>query len=135
MRFAGAIPSTLWEGFVVDQHRAIRVKSDPHVPVDDAYHVFLVTGWSLHAAGQDGFDAPAAPGALRFAPSATSPQGALRTMSERMYDLGDQRCADWEKMRAHVMPYLGNMGQQVVTQAEQSSDFFEGFFAGFARAI
>ena len=135
MRFAGAMPSPLWEGFVADQHRAIRIMSEPDAPMNDAYHAYLVTGWALHAAGQDNFQAPVKPGALRFAPSVVSPQGALRTMSERMYELGNMRSGDWEKMRAQVMPYLGNTGQQILTQAEQSSDCFEGFFAGFARAV
>ena len=135
LRFAGVTPSALWEGFVAEQHRAVAIMTDPDAPLNDAYHAYLVTGWALNVAGQDSFAAPIPPGALRFAPSVQRPQGALRSLSEYMYDLGDLRSSDWDKMRARVMPHLGHIGQQVMEQAEQSSDHFEGFFAGFARAM
>lgn len=134
-RFAGATPSPLWEDLVAAQHRAVQIVSDPDAPMHDAYHAYLVTGWAQHVAGQGSFETPVVAGALRFAPSPQRPQGALRSLSECMFELGDQRSADWHKMRAHVMPHLGNLGQRVVAEAEQSSDHFEGFFAGFARAM
>ena len=134
-RFAGATPSALWESFVAQEHKGVHSVADPDASMQDAYHAYLVTGWACHVAGLRSFDAPVATGALRFAPRLQRPQGALRTLSECMYDLGAQRSRDWHKMRAHVMPRLGNVGQQVMAQAERSSDHFEGFFAGFARAI
>lgn len=134
LRFAGVTPSPVWEALVAQHHRAVRMLADPQGPLNDAYHLYLVTGWAMKVAGQDSFDVLVAPGALRFAPADAAPQGALRSLSECLYDLGDLRSASWERMRAHVMPYLGNAGQQVLREAEGSSDHFEGFFAGFARA-
>ncbi len=135
LRFAGQTPSALWEALIVQHHSAVGIVADGAETLMDAYHPYLVTGWALNVAGQGGFQAPVAEGALRFLPPVYAAQGALRSMSECMFDLGDQRSGNWDQMRAHVMPYLGNAGQQVLRDAEGSSDQFERFFAGFARAM
>ena len=107
---------------------------DAEVGLNDGYHAYLVTGWALDVAGQDSFTNEVPEGAIRFAPPAAGQTGALRMLSECMYDLGIQRSGDWAKMRGHVLPYLGNEGQRVLRDAEKSTDRFEGFFEGFARA-
>ena len=135
LRFAGVTPSPVWEALVAQYHHAVGQVSDAEVPMQDAYHGYLVTGWAMDVAGQGGFDKPVHSGALRFVSPTNAQQGALRMMSECMFDLGTQRSKEWQAMRGHVMPHLGNSGQEVLRAAEQSSDHFEGFFAGFARAI
>jgi len=37
-------------------------------------------------------------------------------------------------MRGFVLPYLGLEGHEILMQAEHSTDKFDDFFQGFARA-
>jgi hypothetical protein len=84
-------------------------------------------------AGQKSFVQVPSDTALRFlAPNVQ--RGALRSLSECLFDLGATRSADWTQMRGHVMPYLGPDGHHILYQAEQSTDQFDAFFEGFARA-
>lgn len=133
LRFAGRTPSRIWDEAVTDFHRQVEVASDPGAPMNDAYHAYLVTGWARLVAGQTAFEDVSAGADLRFVAPQPQP-GALRSLSECLFDLGPVRNADWAQMRGHVMPYLGPDGHQVLYQAEQSISDFDVFFQGFARA-
>jgi len=132
LRLAGRRPSPIWCRAVARGHGAIPVLSAPEAPLQDAYHLYLVTGWAQRVAGAPAF-APLAGGALRFAPP---PQGrsALPPLSACLRDLGARRSADWGAMRGHVLSYLGAEGHALLYKAERSSPRFGEFFEGFARA-
>jgi len=133
LRFAGRTPSAIWTEAVATVNDDLIVLSDTEEPLADAYHLYLVAGWAQHLAGQKAFAHVPPEPALRFlAPNVQT--GALRSLSECLFDLGPTRNADWAQMRGHVMPYLGPDGHQVLYQAEQSTDKFDAFFEGFARA-
>ncbi len=133
LRFAGQRPSEIWDAAVQATHAGYSVLADGQGTLHDGYHEYLVTGWAARVAGGSGFGAAVPEGSLRFARAGTAP-GALRAMSECMYDLGARRSSDWGAMRAHVLAYLGPDAHGVLVQAERSSSCFDGFFEGFARA-
>lgn len=134
LRFAGNTPSPIWDAAVRQAHRAVHATDDARQSAHDGYHEFLVTGWAMTIAEQKAFTTPIPPGAVRFN-KRFAPQGALRTLSECMFDLGAKRSADWAKMRDVVWPRLGQSGHAVLAAAEQSTDLFQPFFERFARAV
>ena len=131
LRFAGRTPSPIWEDAIGAAHRNIVPTSDPKNV--DAYHAFLVTGWAQAIAGRATFRSALPDGSVFF-DAPVGLQSTLRPLSACLFDLGHDRCADWGKMRGHVLPYLGEEGHQVLCQAEESTDMFGAFFEGFARA-
>lgn len=133
LRFAGHVPSPIWDDAVLAAHRGCVMVADAGSGLNDPYHEYLVTGWASQVAGAPAFAAEVPEGPVRFA-RPSIPVGALRTMSERMFELGQTRSGDWHHMRGHVAPYLGPDGHEVLANAEQSSDKFDAFFEGFARA-
>lgn len=133
LRFAGRTPSAIWEEAVRAAHQTCVVVAEDSDDLNDPYHEYLVTGWAGVVAGTEAFAAEVPAGAVRFARSVV-PQGALRTMSERMFEMGQTRSGDWHQMRGQVVPYLAPNGHDVLENAEQSTDKFAAFFQRFARA-
>jgi hypothetical protein len=132
MRFAGLTPSAIWDEAVLAAHLGCKVVADAELGLNDPYHEYLVTGWAVQIAGGPGFSAQVPAGAIRFGRPPVL-VGALRTMSERMFEMGQSRSGNWDSMRQQVAPYLGPDGHEVLASAEQSSAHFEAFFEGFAR--
>lgn len=133
LRFAGHTPSPIWEVAVISAHEACVIVADPDSDLNDYYHEYLVTGWAAQVADVQAFAADVPIGPLRFARPSV-PVGALGIMSERIFEMGQTRSGDWHHMRGHVVPYLGPDEHNVLASAEQSSEHFEAFFEGFARA-
>ncbi len=133
LRFAGRQPSPIWDRAVAKGHWATQAVADGALGLTDACHEYLVTGWALDVAGQGGFAADVPAGPLRFR-CRQRPAGVLRSMSECMFGLSDARRADWSRMRRYVMADLGQYGHALLAEAEQSTDQFDAFFEGFARA-
>lgn len=131
LRFAGRKPSTIWEDAVAAHHAAILPSEDG--TGTDAYHAYLVTGWAQHVRAQTAFVTPVSMGSVTFNAPEPVPS-TLRPLSECLMGLGLARSADWGQMRGFVLPYLGPQGHAILMQAEQSTDKFDDFFQGFARA-
>ncbi|MEW9918692.1 hypothetical protein AB2B41_03700 [Marimonas sp. MJW-29] len=80
--FAGGTPSPIWRKAVADAHVAIRPEAAERGPAaHDAYHTYLVTGWSQAVSGGGCFDAEITPGPFRFVDDTRS-SGVLRALSE-----------------------------------------------------
>jgi hypothetical protein len=131
LRFAGQTPSDFWEDAVAAAHACI-LPTTENVQ-QDAYHAYLVTGWAQKISGNHGFTKSVPDGVVSFAMPAPY-ESTLRPMSECLINLGQARSGDWQKMRGHVLPYLGPHSHEVLMQAEASTDKFDAFFEGFARA-
>ncbi|WP_299965555.1 hypothetical protein [uncultured Roseobacter sp.] len=132
MRFAGKMPSPIWEDWVEQQMRGF-VLSPRDPGGADAYHEYLVTSWWAAFADRPQF--PGQPEAAGLTIQRRGGQkGPLRAMSEYMFHLGAARSADWSRMRQAVTDAVGHDGEAVLSEAEQSSDQFGAFFEGFARA-
>ena len=133
LRFGGVIPSEIWERSVLDARASFRLTARPGADLRDGYHEYFVTSWAASIMGQGGFRAEVPDGCVTFTRT-QPPRGALRSLSECMFELDEARLGDWSRMRPHVQAYLGEDGTDIVTHAEQSSDKFDAFFEGFARA-
>lgn len=133
LRFAGDTPPVVWEETVAQAHGSIGLNAGGQGDLNDAYHEYLVTGWAMDVAGATGFEAAVPDGTVRFT-RRTTPQGALRTLSECMFGMGEARSGNWYKMRPYVLPMLGPEGHEVLAAAIGSTDMFEPFFERFARA-
>ena len=133
LRFAGAEPSPIWEQSVLGALDAFRLVARPDADLRDGYHEYFVAAWAAQVMGQGGFDRDVPEGRIAFVRQRPT-VGALRPMSECMFDLDERRCGDWTMMRPHVTAYLGAEGHDILNYAEQSTDKFDAFFEGFARA-
>ncbi len=132
LRYAGADPSPIWEGWLEREVHRFSVASGAHVSTSDEYHDYFVCNWLMSVSGRKAFVKEA--GYERMAFYRADPiVGPLREMSQCMFHLEDQRSSNWQVMRPHVEDALNEVGYEILTEAQASSDKFEAFFAGFAR--
>ncbi|MEP3331320.1 hypothetical protein [Sedimentitalea sp.] len=132
LRYAGKIPSQIWENWLERETHRFDVETGSHVSTADNYHDYFVCNWLMAAAGRDAFRKEAADDRMAFH-RAEPFVGPLREMSECMFRLEDARSADWNSMRTHVEESLTEIGHGILSEAQQSSAKFDDFFAGFAR--
>ncbi len=133
LRFGGQTPSPIWEDWLQRETHRFVINSGPQVSAQDDYHDFFVCNWLMAVSGQDAFVKETSFERMAFF-RAEPCAGPLRDMSECMFRLEDQRSSDWYTMRPHVQETLTEIGYDILTEAENSSDKFEIFFAGFARS-
>ncbi|SFS57243.1 hypothetical protein SAMN04488040_1046 [Sulfitobacter marinus] len=132
LRLAGAVPSPIWERLVVEAHaNCTMICGAPGA--SDVYHGYLVTGWLTHLVDRPAFN-HAVPTGQVSVHGAMVGQGALRGLSESLFELGPKRLPDWPRMRQTLTDHLSGVEQSVIALAEQSSPRFEAFFQGFSRA-
>lgn len=132
LRFGGQTPSPVWEDWLQRETHRFVVNSGPQVSSQDDYHDYFVCNWLMSVSGKDAFVKETSFERMAFH-RAEAYTGPLRDMSECMFRLEDQRSSDWHTMRPHVQEMLTEIGHDILTEAESSSDKFEEFFAGFAR--
>ncbi|KIN64828.1 hypothetical protein Z946_3721 [Sulfitobacter noctilucicola] len=134
LSYIGQTPSPIWTQAVATAHgHIVPCIGEGAVTAKDAYHTYLVTGWMQATLSNSGFEADVPAGKLHFAAHGQAPS-ALRPLSECLADLGVLRSGDWDGMRGRVIPYLGAQSRNILQQAEASTDKFDRFFRGFARA-
>lgn len=133
LRYANQTPSPIWEAFLTNESRQFVMSDDPTAPLSDAYHEYLVTNWWAGVSGADAFAGPVPEGGITFHHLAQN-AGPLRHMSQALFELGDQRRADWDKMRDTVADSVSADQYDVLVSAERSSQHFGAFFERFARA-
>lgn len=132
MRYAGAEPSVIWESWLERETHRFAVQTGPQVSTQDDYHDYFVCNWLMAVSGRDAFVKEAAPERMAFLRA--DPYAApLREMSECMFRLEDNRSGDWQAMRPVIKQSLSEIGNDILTEAEQSTAHFDAFFEGFAR--
>ncbi len=134
LRFAGQLPSEIWEQWLETEVHGFVVRSVGSAPAADAYHEYLVTSWWATIAGLSGFRSVQQPGAIEISRH-HSQRGPLRAISELMYQLGTARSGNWTHMRVLFEQALPPEHHSILIGAAQSSQRFETFFEGFSRAL
>jgi len=132
-RFAGIVPSSIWEDWLATELRGFTVLEGARSDLaPDEYHDYLMCAWADRLRGGAGFIKPASAGRMSFW---RGPRGAapLRQMSEWLFRLEDARSGDWRAMAPRLRAALSAPAQQILSAAEASSERFAEFFAGFAR--
>lgn len=132
LRYCGVAPSRIWEDWLERETHRFSVETGPQADAADDYHEYFVCNWLMAVSGRDTFVKPAEFDRMAFR-RAPPFAGPLREMSECMFRMEEARCDDWSVMRPHVEDALTEIGHDILTEAEASSDKFAEFFAGFAR--
>lgn len=132
LRYAGVKPSQIWENWLERETHRFGVESGPQAGTADQYHDYFVCNWLMSVSGRDAFRKDAVYDRMAFY-RATPFAGPLREMSECMFQMEDRRSDDWHLMRQHVHDALTEVGHDILSEAEESSEKFADFFAGFAR--
>lgn len=133
MRQAGLRPSPIWERQVLATLRRFHIRSDSTEAAPDDYHTYLVCNGLKIELGLPIFVERIPPGPIRFHQSRTG-EGPLRDMSLCLFNLQDDRSGEWHRMRSRVEESLTDHGRETLGLALQSTERFDAFFAGFARA-
>ena len=133
MRFAGEGPPALWTDWLKRETALFTVTDGPTVSVQDDYHEFLVCNWHQALVGDSAFAKGFVYDRMRFDHN-VSRATPMREMSEAMFSLDDARSGDWLTMRLHMEDRLSPEAMRVLEEAKTSSDHFDEFFHGFARA-
>ncbi|MEO0936810.1 MAG: hypothetical protein AAFY38_01505 [Pseudomonadota bacterium] len=133
LRYAGRTPSPIWEQMVLDGLRGFSVTAGPSVDINDDYHEYMVGQWLAGLSSPDLRAAPVPEGRCRFdaLPRGASP---LRAMSMALLHISGARSSDWHVMRPLILRGFADDIATMIAQAEASSDQFNAFFEGFARA-
>ncbi len=132
LRYAGCQPSQIWEDWLERETHRFDVEIGQNVAVSDNYHDYFVCNWLLAQSGRDSFVKPASFDRMSFTrPAAFA--GPLRDMSECIFGLQENRSDDWTIMRPMVEDALTEIGNDILIEAQESSEKFADFFAGFAR--
>ena len=133
MQFAGETPPALWTDWLNRETALFAITEGPTVSVQDDYHEFLVCNWHQSVIGDAAFAKGFVYDRMRFDRSANRAT-PMREMSEAMFNLDEARSGDWVSMRLRMEDTLSPETMHVLAQAETSSQHFEDFFHGFARA-
>jgi hypothetical protein len=128
------VPPVLWTDWLKRETALFSVTDGPSVSVQDDYHEFLVCNWHQSLVGDAAFAKGFVFDRMRFDRNVARAT-PMREMSEAMFSLDDARSGDWISMRLYMEDKLSPEAMQVLEQAETSSQHFEAFFHGFARAI
>lgn len=132
LRYAGQEPSPIWEDWIAAATGQFVIECGPGADPQDDYHEYFVSNWALAVAGRPAFRAGLSEGAMAFH-GARFGQTPLRQISDCLFRLEDRRCDDWGTMREVLAGSLEEEGHHVLAAAEESTDKFGAFFAGFAR--
>ncbi|MGV6847545.1 MAG: DUF6902 family protein [Marinibacterium sp.] len=132
LRYAGRTPSPIWEDWIQTSTGRFALKTGAMADPQDDYHEYFVSNWAMAVAGRVAFAQPLAEGAMSFH-SALGGRTPLRQISDCLFRLEDKRSDDWGTMRHVLSASLEEDGHDILLSAEESSDKFDAFFAGFAR--
>lgn len=132
LRYAGAQPSEIWESWLERETHRFAVTTGPQVSTADNYHDYFVCNWLMAVSGRDAFVKDTEFDRMAFH-RAEPYAGPLREMSECMFHMEDARSGDWSVMRPVVEDALTEIGYDILKEAQQSTNKFDDFFAGFAR--
>ncbi|MDA7550645.1 hypothetical protein N8760_02340 [Rhodobacteraceae bacterium] len=133
MRFAGAMPPKEWETWIGEELGEYQVSECANGAVQDHYHSYFMGNWLAALRGNPVFEGKLLARAMSFQASQKS-VSPLRGLSESIFKMDAQRCAEWEKMRGRITVDLSTDAYSILELAEKSSPRFEEFFAGFARS-
>ncbi len=131
LRFMGQVPPQTWENWLFKELRFFEIAGGDDVSIADDYHEYFVSNWASAVAGQGLFKTPVKPGRSAFYRNHMR-AAPLRELSECIFRL-ENRSDDWERMRPLVVDALSEEAHSVLIAAEDASDGFDAFFAGFAR--
>jgi hypothetical protein len=132
LRYAGQVPSQIWEDWILSTLSNFQAIADPNADVADAYHEYFVCSWLAATAKQDGIGQTVLGERTRFERWDIS-AGPLRHMSSCLQQLQDARSSDWSLMRPILEQGIDENGYDILTAAQNSTDEFEAFFEGFSR--
>ena len=132
LRYGGVTPSPIWEDWLQRETHRFGVSTGAQASTQDDYHDYFVCNWLMAVSGRDAFVKETTPERMAFY-RAEPYAGPLREMSECMFRLEDERSSDWQVMRPLVEDSISEIGFDILTEAQQSSEKFADFFAGFAR--
>lgn len=133
MIWAGKTPPIAWTDWLSAETRAFDVTEGDAISIQDDYHTYLMCNWFGAVSGLEPFRNPLNTTRTRFT-RAQSRVAPLRQMSEYMYQLGENRSADWNVMKKSLEANLCPEAQHVLSVAQASTESFEDFFAGFSRS-
>ncbi len=131
--YAGEEPPQAWTNWLHMQTKNFQLTSDDAVSCSDDYHSYFVCNWHAGVAGRAAFSGTYSAGRMRF-DKGRAQHAPLREMSYLMMQMEGARSGDWSAMRPHVANALSPDSLQVIDMAANSSDHFDAFFEGFARA-
>lgn len=133
LRYAGQVPPAVWTAWLEAETMHFGVEAGENLGLNDNYHEFFVCNWHQAVIGAPLFRKPVRDARMRFERGPRSAT-ALREISQTMLGMDDARTGDWDRMRPAIEPHLSPEARDVLSTAAQSSDLFETFFEGFARA-
>lgn len=133
LMYSGEIPPNTWTDWLALQMQSFELTSGEAVSCSDDYHSYLVCNWHAGVVGGDVFRNQLSKSRTRFDRS-RGPAAPLREMSHLMMQMEGSRSREWPVMRSHIADALSPNALDVIDTAADSTEHFDAFFAGFARA-
>lgn len=133
LRYAGQIPPAAWEQWIATVLRGFDRKDHRSDGSNDHYHEYLVVNWAGAQMGMPVFQGPYGREGQAFY-SPVAPLGAMRALSETLFQQRSERRATWGAMEKSVTAVLPEAICAHLADVIAASDQFESFFEHFARA-
>ena len=132
LRYAGQVPSPIWENWIIKTLSDYQVVSDVNADIADSYHEYLVCSWMSATVNLDGIGQAVQGGRTRFDRRDLN-AGPLRNLSNCLLQMDGSRSADWSKMKPFLEQSIDEIGYEILTDAQGATPEFEAFFERFAR--
>ncbi|WGW02740.1 DUF6902 family protein [Tropicibacter oceani] len=133
MHYLNEVPPPVWTAWLRQETQYFTVEEGPSVSLNDNYHDFLICNWHEAVIGGPVFRKSFGSERMRFEKAPTQ-AAALREISQAMLALDDARVGDWGIMRGRMANSLSEQARDMLEIAAGTSQHFEAYFEGFARA-
>lgn len=133
LRYAGIVPSSIWEDAVLCTLRGIKVsplsEDAGFAFSQDNYHDYFVASWMAALTGAEAMPAMLPGTSARFELAAIAGK-PLVVMSAALSELSTD---EWEQARPYAFSLMSDADRKVLQEAEDSAEHFDRFYRMFAR--
>jgi len=132
LRYAGETPPRDWETWITCVVRDFERSAGHANGAADHYHEYLVANWACAQIGASAFSGPyASEGVALISP--VTPMGAMRALSQALFELDAPRRSSWAVMQLKLEAALPEQVCAHLASVAAATSQFEVFFEKFAR--
>ncbi len=132
LRYAGRVPPKAWETWIAGVVSGFDRSAATAPVAQDSYHEFLVANWAIAAMGKTPFSGAYGDVEQGFV-SPVATLGAMRSVSEALFEMRAPRHRSWDVMQGQLMHALSDDVAQHLENVIVSCPDFAAFFEHFAR--
>ncbi|MGB7318111.1 MAG: hypothetical protein WBC85_09120 [Planktotalea sp.] len=132
LRYAGRTPPKEWERWVETVVQGFDLSVGQADPAFDNYHEYLVANWACAEMGAPNLSGVYSGSGQTFL-SPVAPLGAMRAVSETLFELRSPRLTSWDRMERRLTDALPDVVAEHLKRVASACPEFSAFFEHFSR--